>query len=325
MNAEVAAWRDLGMMVPTSNGSVFVVDLAPEPRMKRPRDPVVVLHGFPTSSFDWRHVLDALGRGARRVVLFDFLGFGLSDKPDRRYGIDLHGDTTVEVLRTLGIERCVLVSHDMGDTVAGEVLARTMDPGSIPSDPAWLSPVGTVVMSGSGGPPDHLDVDVGARVVVNGSIYLDLAKLTPGQQRLWEAPDERLAAALGALIGGDGLASGISQVFHPDHQPNAAEIGALVSSIEYRDGHLLLPRLIRYLDDRRRAEARYTGAIEAHPSPLTILWAADDPVAVAAMGDRLAARRPDATLVRLEGLGHYPMIEDPSRFGQALAEAIATP
>ncbi len=321
-NADLAAYAALGDHLATPAGDVFVVDLDVPGATD---DPVVVLHGFPTSSFDWRNVLDALGRGRRRVVLFDFIGFGLSDKPDVRYGIDLHADTTVAVLDALGIERCVLVTHDMGDTVGGEVLARTMPAGTVVDDPAWSAPADApVITSGTGRPPEPSALSVTRRVIVNGSIYLDLASLTDGQHRLWSAPDERLGDELGELVGGDGLGQGIAKVFHPDHQPDDAERDALVASIEYRAGHLLMPRLIRYLDDRRRAEARYTGAIETHPSPLHILWADDDPVAVAAMGEQLAARRADADYRRLTGLGHYPMIEDPARFGAALAGALGT-
>ncbi|MBS1848369.1 MAG: alpha/beta hydrolase [Actinobacteria bacterium] len=320
-NADLAAYASLGSYLSTAHGDVFVVDLD-TPGSSEP--PVVVLHGFPTSSFDWREVLDALGRGRRRVVLFDFLGFGLSDKPDRRYGIDLHADTATVVLAELGIDRCVLVTHDMGDTVGGELLARTMSPGAVPDDPAWSAPADSpIVTSGTGRRPDPLDLQVTGRVIVNGSIYLDMASLTDGQQRLWALPDERLGDELGALLGGDGLGNGLAQVFHPDHRPDAAERAALVASIEHHHGHLILPRLIRYLDDRRRAEARYTGAIETHPSPLAILWAQQDPVAVAAMGEQLAARRPDADHRRLDGFGHYPMIEDPGRFGAVLAEVLA--
>ena len=321
--AEVEAWRQLGEFVATPGGDVFVVDLAAEPGAGPALEPVVVLHGFPTSSFDWRLVLDSLGRGRRRLVLFDFLGFGLSDKPDRRYGIDLHADTSVAVLAALGVDRCALVTHDMGDTVGGELLARTLSPGVVPDDPAWSAPAGSVAVSGSGGRPAPLVLDVTRRVITNGSIYLDLASLTEGQQRLWSLDDERLPAELGPLVGGEGLGRGLAQVFHPDHQPDESERAALVALIEADDGHLLMPRLIRYLDDRRRAESRYSGAIETHPSPLAIVWAQQDPVAVAAMGEQLLARRPDASITRLDGLGHYPMIEDPTRFGAAVAAGLA--
>lgn len=319
--ASVEAWRRRGDYLDTDEGRIFVVDIPASPGADPALEPVVVLHGFPTSSFDWRLVLGELGEGRRRVVLFDFLGFGLSDKPDRRYGIDLHADTAVAVLAALGIDRCVLVTHDMGDTVGGELLARTLPAGTVLDDPAWSAPSGAVVTSGTG-PPAPLRLDVTRRVISNGSIYLDLASLTEGQERLWGLDDAKLPEELGPLVGGDSLGRGVALVFHPDHQPDDAERAALVELIEADHGHLLMPRLIRYLDDRRRAEARYTGAIEMHPSPLTIVWAQQDPVAVAAMGEQLLERRPDAAITRLDGLGHYPMIEDPGRFGAALVAAL---
>ena len=78
--------------------------------------------------------------------------------------------------------------------------------------------------------------------------------------------------------------------------PDDAELDAHVELILREDGDALLPRLIRYIEDRRARESRYTGAIEDHPSALTIVWGDQDPIAVVAMAHRLAERRPDATL-----------------------------
>src|SRR5258706_15247232 len=84
------------------------------------REPLLVLHGFPSCSFDWRHVLDAL-RARRRVIALDFLGFGLSDKPDLRYSMRLQADMVEGVMRQLGVSAAALLTHDMGDTVGGEL------------------------------------------------------------------------------------------------------------------------------------------------------------------------------------------------------------
>jgi pimeloyl-ACP methyl ester carboxylesterase len=80
------------------------------------------------------------------------------------------------------------------------------------------------------------------------------------------------------------------------------------------NGNTLLTRTIRYIEDRRRAEHRYTGAIETHPSPLGVIWGSDDPIAVREMATRVVQKRPDATLCVLEGVGHYPMLEAPDDF-----------
>ena len=76
---ELERWRTRGRTTATAAGEVFVVDVPPHE--DHGRDPLLVLHGFPTCSADWRHVVEGLAVD-RRVVLFDFVGFGLSAKPD---------------------------------------------------------------------------------------------------------------------------------------------------------------------------------------------------------------------------------------------------
>ena len=105
----------------------------------------------------------------------------------------------------------------------------------------------------------------------------------------------------------------------PDHVRAAAEL------IVRDGGTRLLPRTIRYIEDRRRQEDRFTGAIETHPSPLTIVWGDLDPIAVWAMTDQLLERRPDAARIRLEGVGHYPMVEAPAAFAAAVLAGLDAP
>jgi pimeloyl-ACP methyl ester carboxylesterase len=98
----------------------------------------------------------------------------------------------------------------------------------------------------------------------------------------------------------------------------AAHTAALVDGILHGEGHRMLPRIIRYIEERKVHEGRWTGAIERHPSPLAIVWGEDDPIARVAMAHRLATARPDADLCLLPGVGHFPMVEDPDGFGAAL-------
>jgi pimeloyl-ACP methyl ester carboxylesterase len=283
-------WRARGSNVSTANGEVFTVE---EPGQGS-GDPVLVLHGFPTCSYDWEPVLPVLAsRG--RVVLFDFPGYGLSTKKDRAYSLFDQADTVEELAGHLGLTSVVLVSHDMGDSVGGELLARSLD--------------GT------------LSFDVSRRVLTNGSIYLDLAHLTDGQKLLESLPDEALPEGTGPDV--SGLAAALRATLAPDATVPERELLTAAELITQDGGNRLLPRLIRYLGERRVHEARWTGAIERHPSPLTIIWGDVDPIAVWPMAERLHGARPDAALVRLVGIGHYPMLEQPDAFGQALAAALA--
>ncbi len=254
--------------------------------------PLLVLHGFPTSSYDWHRVLDPLVR-RHRVVLLDLLGFGLSDKPDQRYSLFEQADLVEAVARESGLTEVALVTHDMGDSVGGELLARSLD--------------------------GRLSFEVTLRVLANGSVYIDMAHLTDGQQLLLALPDERLADGLGR----DALVAALRATFASDAAVPDEDVEVAADLILREGGDQLLPRTIRYVEERREHEGRWTGAIERHPAPLTIVWGDADPIAVWPMAERVHAARPDATLVRLRGIGHYPMLEAPDAFAAALDHALA--
>ena len=88
---------------------------------------LLLLHGFPSSSYDWRALLDEVGD--RAALAFDFLGFGLSEKPrDHLYSLAWQADLTEELVRRRLAGRPVfLVAHDMGTSVATELLARDLE------------------------------------------------------------------------------------------------------------------------------------------------------------------------------------------------------
>src|SRR2546428_10423322 len=87
-------------------------------------DPLVLIHGFPTASWDWAKLWPALS-ARYRVIALDMIGFGLSDKPrDFAYSTPAQADLWQALLEREGVTRFRLLSHDYGDTVAQELLAR---------------------------------------------------------------------------------------------------------------------------------------------------------------------------------------------------------
>ena len=268
----------------------FVVDV---PAMgTETLEPLVIVHGFPSSSFDYHHVVDALAEH-RRVLLFDMIGYGLSAKPDRPYSVDLQADVAQAFVADVG----------------------RVEPGAAHPRPRRHR------RGRAAGPPaeGRWPVEITRRVITNGSIYIEMAHLSTGQQLLLE-PSRRAAARHrrhrrchhAGQLGGDLLAAVTCRRRRP---------GGEWELISHDDGHLLLPRTIRYIEERRRNQARFTGAIETHPSPLAIVWGTDDPIAVAPMASRLRDARPDSTLTWLDDVGHYPMIEAPATFLEAVVAA----
>ena len=55
----------------------------------------------------------------------DLLGYGLSAKPDQRYTMAGQADIVQAIVAATGLDRFALLTHDMGDTVGGELLAGT--------------------------------------------------------------------------------------------------------------------------------------------------------------------------------------------------------
>jgi pimeloyl-ACP methyl ester carboxylesterase len=294
--ALVADWASRGSVERVGDDSVFVVD---SQAVQGSAPPLLVLHGYPTSSIDFAAVLPALG-AERRVVLLDFPGFGLSGKPDRAYSLFAQADVVEAVVASLGIDEVDLLTHDMGDSIGGELLARGID--------------------------GDLGFGVRRRVISNGSIYMHLVQLSDGQKFLAALPDEAIAADAALDVDAleraltDALAPAGSAASHPD--PIHVRAGAVL--VVHEGGNRLLAREIRYIEERRKHESRWTGAIERHPAPLSIVWGDADPIAVWAMTDELIGKRAgtDTPRTRLEGVGHYPMIEAPAAFGTAVLQGL---
>jgi pimeloyl-ACP methyl ester carboxylesterase len=294
----VTAWRAEGELLAVAGHELFVVD-----KGSRDGPAVVLLHGFPGSSFDWREVIDLLA-SRWRVVTFDFLGFGLSPKPDQPYSLFAQADLVEDLLAAKGIERAVMVAHDMGDTVAAELLVRATGGDGRVTGPTMGRGVG---------------IEWLGCVLTNGSIFIDMAQLTSGQQLLLSLPDERLAEGLGE----ESLANGLRQSFPPD-RPDLAELEAMVALMHRGDGDRLLPRLIRYIEERRSHQPRFTAGLVDYAGPMIVAWGDLDPIAVPAMADRLAALRTEAghdvELVHWPNVGHWPAVEAPTLVAGLLAE-----
>jgi pimeloyl-ACP methyl ester carboxylesterase len=287
VNGLGAAWQGRGEIRTLCGWDIFTVDIATVGAEEQA--PLLVLHGFPTSSFDFHRVVDRLA-AHRRVLAFDMLGYGLSEKPDRAYTISVQADVAMAFLSELGVEHVGLLTHDVGDTVGGELLARHLD--------------------------GEWDTAITDQTIANGSIYVELARLSTGQRALLDLPDRRLPEE--TPLDRDRVMAGVTATFSPATAVDPDELEAQWAMIAHRDGQQLLPRLIRYIEERRRSESRFTGAIERHPCPLTVVWGVDDPIAVPAMVERLIRARPDCSVTLLDGVGHYPMVEAPDRFIEAL-------
>jgi pimeloyl-ACP methyl ester carboxylesterase len=277
---EVVAWRDGGRAISTDVGSIFV-------RSGDGEGPtILLLHGYPSSSFDFRGVTPQLA--GRRWLTLDFLGFGLSDKPrPHRYSLFEQADVVERVVGDATDGPVVLLAHDMGTSVATELLARDLH--------------------------GRLPFELQRAVISNGSVILERASLRP-IQKLLRGP---LGPVVARFANRRMFTRGFARLFSADHPMSAEEAEAQWALMSYNDGAKIAHLLISYLDERVRHASRWHGAVRDWPKPLSFLWALEDPVATTQVLDGLRELRPSAPVIELPGIGHYPQVEVPGQFTAA--------
>jgi len=276
----VKAWEARGTYRTIARREVFTMSAGSDDG-----DVVLLLHGFPTSSHDWAKIIDSLG--PRRVLTLDLPGYGLSEKPvDYSYSLFEQADVVALHLEALGVDRVHVVAHDMGTSVATELCARRER--------------------------GLLGFEMASLLLMNGSVHIDLAKLTPSQALL-RSPLKNIFARLGSYpIFRTQLGRIVSRLDEEDYE-------AMWAQLRHRDGKRRLPQIISYVNERTRFAERWIGALtRLDDLPTHVLWGTEDPVAVMAIAEALAGEIPGAELERLEGLGHYPQLEDPERTAESI-------
>ena len=276
LTSRVEAWRRTGVMVELGGRNIFVRDQHGE------GPPLMLLHGYPSSSYDWRHAFELLGN--RRLLAFDFLGFGLSDKPrDHVYSLLVQADLVQSIVaRYVGAEPVLLVAHDMGTSVATELLARDLG-GQLPFELAGV-------------------------LLFNGSMVIEAATLTLGQKVL----RSRLGPIAARLSNERSFRAQFARIFSPEHPLSRAEAADQWALLAHSGGQRILDRLTFYLHERVTYAGPWHGALRDWPGRLELAWAGRDPICTEAVLQAVLALRPSAPLTRLPRLGHYPQLEDPA-------------
>lgn len=289
LSPRVRNWQELGERAPAlGSHEVFVLRRTGG----NPGPTIVLLHGFPSSSYDWRTLLRQPAFDGRDVLALDFLGFGLSDKPPGPYSLFMQADLVVELVRSRTEGPVFIVAHDMGTSVASELFARELE--------------------------GRAEIEIAGAVLFNGSMLLHLAKPTLGQ-RLLRGPAGPLAAR---LSGEWFFRRQFGSIFSPTHPLSSEEAADQWSLLTHRGGHRRTHELIAYMDERVRHAERWHGAIRDWPGSLSLLWGMRDPVARVEVLRGLQALRPGVPVTELPDLGHYPQIEDPGQVAAVLAATL---
>lgn len=288
MSPEIKDWRDHGgfMLFGPFGHKVFYRDIGDTTASAD--DTLLLLHGFPESSYSYHAVIDDLADRFKRIVLYDMLGYGLSDKPTEGYTYSLfeQADLAFAVWKELGVTGGHLLSHDMGDSVSTEIVARREN----------------------GLLPGFLSEDLRSLTYTNGSMVLGLADLRITQKLLLSRYGRQFNKITTFKVFTQQVKSA-----HGNTNLSDQDVALLWELNTLQEGHRKTYLTIKYLNDRRRFEAtRWLPALSKTPLPVHLCWGDEDAVARVAMAHHLKEKVcKDATLTIMKGLGHFCQMGSP--------------
>lgn len=250
---------------------------------------VVLVHGTPSYSYEWREVAPAIESHGYRVVTYDLLGYGSSERPLHR---DTSVDAQVELLKELsthlGLERPAVIGHDLGGAIA-QILAA--------EGPEWVSAVALLdTVSYDSWPSrtwqqivaDHLDSHVSMTQDEFDTVLRRQLQMTVASPERMQGPT--LAAFL---------------------EPHNGRLGR-TSFFEHQ---------VRTYDSScTRRVAERLGDISV---PVLVLWGEDDQWQPVHYAYRLASDISHAKLVTLPDAGHFLTEDAPARVADELLTFLA--
>ncbi|WP_336518275.1 alpha/beta hydrolase [Pollutibacter soli] len=242
--------------------------------------PIVLLHGFPTSSFDWSKIWNTLTQRYQLVAL-DFMGYGFSDKPvNYNYTIKDNAAIVQTLLKNLKIDQYHLLTHDVGDSVAQELFALQQET------------------------HQHRIVSC---CLLNGGLFPETHRPTT-TQKLLLGPLGFLFSKMGSY---KKFRSSFSVLFPETSRPSESEMKALYDLILYNGGNKITHLLIKYITERKNNRERWVSALQNASCPLLLIDGISDPVSGKHMVSRYRELVPQSSVVEIENCGHYPQIEFP--------------
>jgi len=291
MKTTPLAWREAGRAHVHGGHEYFYACQEREPAAG---SALLLIHGFPTSSWDWHLLWGALGDKFPCVIAPDMMGFGFSSKPPRYpYSIFDQADLHEELLAHLGVTAIHILAHDYGDTVAQELLARHVERHE------------GATLPGPQGRPSPLRIE--SCVLLNGGLFPEVHRARTIQKLLLTP----LGPLLSRLTNRRSFERSFSAIFGAGTQPSAWELGEFWELIRRDGGNRIMHKLIRYMPERLANRERWVGALQKTRVPLRAINGPDDPVSGAHMVARYRELIPNPDTVTLPGIGHYPQVEDP--------------
>jgi pimeloyl-ACP methyl ester carboxylesterase len=242
---------------------------------------LLCLHGFPTSSYDYHKIWDALAEKFT-VLSYDLIGYGFSAKPvNFEYTTFTQIDVLQSLLEHLKIKKVHILAHDYGNTLTQELLARAAE--------------------------KRLNFSIASICLLNGALFPETNRPVAAQKLLLSP----LGFVFSRLIPDSIFKRSLASIFGRNTQPSKQELDDFVAVFKEGGGRKIAYKLIRYLRERTTYRERWVGALQRTKIPLRFINGLADPVSGEHLVRRFRELMPHKDIIELAGIGHFPHLEAP--------------
>jgi pimeloyl-ACP methyl ester carboxylesterase len=272
-------WKDKGKFVTIDNKKIFVIDEGNNPGT------LVILHGYPTSSYDYCRVIPELSHYFR-IIIHDHLGFGFSDKPDSlTYSLIDQADIALKLWSKLGLKSVSILAHDYGTSIAKEILARK-NHNLIPIR------INKMYLCSSSMRLEHLHLRNVDKLLKDRKLGKYISRLTSYGYRKIKRKFKK---------------ENINYQLQKDY-----DIKDMWNQMDSTEGQKEVHFLSNYINERYTYWHRWTNALKETQIPVKIFWEKTDPVAIKEIAIVLATENENKYLVWIENVRHYSILETPN-------------
>lgn len=277
MNREVEEWKQGGKYFSFNNQNTFY-------RQDGKGENLLIIHGYPYNSFEWKETIAVLSQNFK-ITIFDLLGMGFSDKPkNHKYSFEEYCEIINALLAALNIKETHIFSHDIGVSVAQELIVRDIE--------------------------GKNNFKIKSSAFLNGSLFADVYKPRLIQKLLSKSPTI-IGENLSKILTKKMVNNSVKSVFGKFTQPSDEFLDKQWEILNYNDGKNLSYLIGRLVFEKYIYLNRWVKGMQETTIPIGYICGPFDPNSGIHMADRYLALIPNPKVYLLDQyIGHWPQIED---------------
>lgn len=277
MNKEIENWKSNGKYFNFKNNNIFYyqegtgVDL-------------LIIHGYPYNSFEWKDTIAELSK-TFKVTVFDLIGMGFSNKPqNHKYSFEEYCEITNALLTKLGIAETHIFSHDLGVSIAQELIARNAE--------------------------GKNNFKIMSSAFMNGSLFIDVYKPRFIQILLSKSP-KLIGKTLSKLMTKNMVNKSVKSVFGPFTKPSNEFLEKQWEILNFNQGKEITYLIGRLVFEKLKYLNRWVNAMQKTTIPICYICGPFDPNSGIHMANRYEELIPNPKIFILDKyIGHWPQLED---------------